>query len=264
MAIKFYRNFEKNNFANVLKKYKYQFTVGNIIAGKIVGFEKGLCKVDIGSNHTACLPLYEICLYKSFLSKEIFEKNQISEFVLLQYEPNKNISIISLKRLKSIIIWQRLKNLNQENLICFGQLQKSIKQGKFVMIQGLKSFVENSNLPKYYRHNYQQFKFRLPFKIIELSQAKNKIFVSCKLAHFKNQTNFIKTNQSICGCITQIKSYGLFVNIYGLKGLLHISEISSDRISDLTKVFKKGQLINVKILYINFNQGRIALSLKFS
>jgi len=264
MAIKFYRNFEKNNFANVLKKYKYQFTLGNIIAGKIVGFEKGLCKVDIGSNYTACLPLYEVCLYKSFLLKEIFEKNQISEFLLLQYEPNKNICIISLKRLKSIIIWQRLKNLNQENLICFGQLQKSIKQGKFVMIQGLKSFVENSNLPKYYRHNYQQFKFKLPFKIIELSEVKNKIFLSCKLAHYKNQTNFIKTNQSICGCITQIKSYGLFVNIYGLKGLLHISEISSDRIPDLTKVFKKGQLINVKILYINFNQGRIALSLKFS
>ena len=78
MAIKFYRNFEKNNFANVLKKYKYQFTLGNIIAGKIVGFEKGLCKVDIGSNYTACLPLYEICLYKSFLSKEIFEKNHAS------------------------------------------------------------------------------------------------------------------------------------------------------------------------------------------
>lgn len=264
MSIKFSRNFEKNNFATLLKKYKYEFTVGDIIAGKIVGFEKVLCKVDIGEKYAACLPLYEVCIYQSFFLKEIFDKNQIYEFLLWQYEPNRNISIISLKKLKSIIIWQRLKNLNQENLICFGLLQKSIKQGKFVIIQGLRSFVENSNLPKYYRHNQQQFRLRLPFKIIELNETKNKIFVSCKLGHFKNQTDFIRTNQSICGCITQIKSYGLFVNIYGLKGLLHISEISSNRIPDLTKVFKKGQLINVKILYINFNQGRIALSLKFS
>lgn len=264
MAIKFPQNFEKENFASVLKKYNYQFTVGNIIAGKIVGFEKGLCKVDIGAKYTACLPLYEVCSYQSFLPKEIFDKNQISEFLLLQYERNKNIIIISLIKLKSIIIWQRLKNLNQENLICFGQLQKSIKQGKFLIVQGLKAFVENSNLPKYYRHTNQQFRLILPFKFIELSETKNQIFVSCKLGYFKTQTTFLKTNQSICGCITKIKSYGLFVNIYGLKGLLHISEISSNRIADLTKVFKKGQLINVKILYINFNQGRIALSLKFS
>jgi small subunit ribosomal protein S1 len=262
MAIKFCLDFEKNNFVKVLRKYNYSFNIGDIFAGTIIGFEKSLCIVDIGSKIVAILPLTEISCFQSFFVDEIFKINDISEFLLLEYKIDRKIVIISLKKLKSIVIWQRLKTLIKENLIVCGQLEKSTRSGKIVRVEGLKAFIANSHLPKYYRRKKLR-QLSLPLKFIELSERKNTIFLSCKLAHFKNQSKFLKIYQSVSGCITQIKPYGLFININGLKGLLHISEISSQRITDLTKMFRKGQLINVTILYINLERGRLSLSLKF-
>lgn len=261
MSIKFCLNFEKNDFVKILKKYNYKFSIGDIFAGKIIGFEKSICVIDIGSNFISILPISEIFLFQSFSVREIFKIKEISEFLLLQYDLKKNIVVISLKKLKSKIIWQRLKIIAKENLIISGLLEKSTKQGKVVRIQGLKGFVTNLHLPKYYRRK-KLCELNLPFKFLLLSENKNNIFVSCKLAHFKNQSKFMKTQQNFYGCIIQIKPYGLFVNVNGLKGLLHISEISSKKINDITKLFKRGQLINISILYINLTRGRISLSLK--
>lgn len=261
MSIKFSLRFEKNNFGNLLKKYNYQFTVGDIIAGTIISIEKNSALVDIGASILSYLPNNEVSPFISFLTKDIIDINETSEFVLLLYRQQQ--IVVSLKKIKSILTWQRLKELAKENLIVYGQLEKSTKQGKVVSLHGLKAFIYNYHLPKYYRRK-QLVKLQLPLKLMELSESKNKIILSSKLAYFKNQSNFLKVQQSIVGCITDIKSYGLFVNIIGLKGLLHISEISSNRISNIQELFKKGDLIVVTILYVNLDKGRISLSTKIS
>jgi small subunit ribosomal protein S1 len=259
MSIKFSLLFEKNNFGTLLKKYNYNFTAGDIIAGTIISIEKNSALVDIGANTLSYLPNSEVSIFGSFFTKDIINVKETNEFVLILYQQQQ--IVISLKKLKSILSWQRLKELAKENVIISGQLEKSTRQGKLVMIHGLKAFIYNYHLPKYYRRK-QLIKLQLPLKLIELSETKNKIILSSKLAYFKNQSNFLKVQQSIVGCITDIKSYGLFVNIMGLKGLLHISEISSTRISNLQELFKKGDLISVTILYVNLNKGRISLSSK--
>lgn len=261
MSINFTSNFENSFFELLFKKYNYQFSKGDIIAGKVISFEKFGTLIDIGAKVLAYLPSSEISSFQAFLTKQLLNRGELLEFVLSDYRPNKKTLIISLKQLKSIITWQRLKELIREDLILSGQVKKSTKQGKLIILNGLKGFVLNSHLPKYYRRK-QLTKLHLPLKFLELSEGKNKILLSCKLAHFKNQTNFLKPQQVIMGCITDIKSYGLFVNIYGLKGLLHISEISSQRIDNLSKRFQKGQLIQVTVLYINLNRGRISLTAK--
>lgn len=263
MIIKFSVNLETNMFVKLFKKYNYEITVGNIFSGKLLAFEKSLCLVDIGAIILSILPIREIFVFQSFLVNEIFNNNTINEFVLIKYSLNKNIAILSLKRLKSMRMWKRLKILIKENLTVSGHLEKSTKHGKIVRLNEFKTFIENSQLPRYYRRKKLR-KFNVPLKFLRLNQTKNRIFVSCKLAHFNNQTRLLKIGQSIYGCVTQIKPYGLFINIHGLKGLLHISEISTKRIDNLNTIFKKGQLIIVKIIFININRGRISLSLKFS
>jgi small subunit ribosomal protein S1 len=261
MSIKFSLTFEKNPFVKLLQKYNYKFKAGDILAGKVISFEKKATLIDIGANTLAYLPISEISFFESFLTKDIFQSSDLSEFLLFSYNETERKFIVSISKLKSILTWKRLKQLANENFIFSSKVEKSTKQGKIVNIQGFKAFVTNSHLPKYYRRKYLK-KLNLPLKFLELSETKNEILFTCKLAYFKNQSNFLKVQQSILGTITTIQPYGLFVNIYGLKGLLHISEISEKRINDLNKVFKKGQLINVRILYINFNTGRISLSVK--
>jgi small subunit ribosomal protein S1 len=263
MSINFSLNFEKNKFFKVLKKYDYKITIGDILAGKIISFEKAGYFIEIGIKILAYLPISELFYFQYYSQKEILKFSDIYEFIILTQDVEDNLIIVSINKLKSKIIWQRLKEISRENLITFGHLQKSTKHGKIVNLQGFNSFIFNSDLPKYYRRK-QLHKLILPLNFIEIKDNENKIFLSCKLAYFKNQIKFLKVQQSFCGCITQIKSYGLFINIYGLKSFLHISEISSERIKNLTILFKKGQIIVVTILYINTNQGKISLSAKIS
>jgi small subunit ribosomal protein S1 len=257
MIIKFSLSLKENNFGNILKKYNYKFNLGDIFAGEIISFEKSLCLVDIGANILSSLPMSEIFSFQSYNNNEIFSINDIYEFLLIQYNLEKKIVIVSIKKLKSLIMWQRLKIFARENLIVLGQIKKSFKKGKIIKLLGLKGFLPNSHLPKYYRYKSSN----LPLKFLQLNKSTNKIFFSSKLVYFTNQIKYLKIKQTICGCVLKIKSYGLFINIYGLKGLLHISQISSQRIDDLTKLFKKGQIINVRVLYINLNRSRISLSL---
>jgi small subunit ribosomal protein S1 len=261
MSINFKSDFE-NNFFNILfKKYNYEFSSGDIISGKFISLEKFGALVDIGAKKLSYLPISEVSPFYAFSSKNLFNRNDFLEFILTKYDTQKNIILISLKKFKSILNWQIFKELIRDDIIISGQVRKSSKQGKLVFINGLKGFIFNSHLPKYYRRK-QLNKLNLPLKFLELAEGKNKILLSCKLAHFKNQTNFLKPQQILIGCVIEVKPYGLFVNIYGAKGLLHISEISSKRINNLSNLFKKGQLITVTVLYINLNKGRISLTAK--
>lgn len=263
MYIKFSLNFENNYFFRILKKYNYQFADGDILAGKIISFEKYGFILDIGTKILAYLPKSELFFEKKiFSSEEIFQYGETCEFLLYHYDDKKKIAITSIVELKIISIWQRINEMSKENIIAMGKHKKATKHGKIINIQGLRGFIFNSELPKYYRRK-QLSKFVLPLIFIKINYQKNYLFFSCKLTFFKNQIGLIKTQKSFTGCITQIKSYGLFINIYGIKGFLHISEVSSKRIKNLIELFKIGDLIFVTPLSINKNLGRISLSKKF-
>ena len=141
MSINFTSNFENSFFELLFKKYNYQFSKGDIIAGKVISFEKFGTLIDIGAKVLAYLPSSEISSFQAFLTKQLLNRGELLEFVLTDYRPNKKTLIISLKQLKSIITWQRLKELIREDLILSGQVKKSTKQGKLIILNGLKGFV---------------------------------------------------------------------------------------------------------------------------
>ena len=262
MYIKFSLNFEKNYFFKILKKYNYQFPNGDILAGKIISFEKYGFVLDIGTKILAYLPKSELFFEKNILySKEIFKYGETCEFVLYNYDYKKKIALTSIIELKILAFWQRINEVSKENIITIAKHKKATKHGKIVNIQGFRGFIFNSELPKYYRRKHLT-KFILPLIFIKLNYQKNYLFFSCKLSFFKNQIDLIKVKKSFTGCVTQVKSYGLFINIYGIKGFLHISEVSSKRIKNLKLLFNPGDLIFVTVLSINKNLGRISLSRK--
>lgn len=262
MYIKFSLNFEENYFFKILKKYNYQFTNDDILAGKIISFEKYGFVLDIGTKILAYLPKSELFFEKNiFYSKEIFKYGENFELLLYYYDYKKKIVLTSISELKTIALWQRIHEISKEKIITRAKHKKATKHGKIINIQGLRGFVFNSELPKYYRRK-QLNKLILPLIFLKLNYQKNFLFFSCKLTFFKNQIGRLKIQKSFNGCVTQVKSYGLFINIYGIKGFLHISEISSKRIKNLPLLFKTGDLILVTVLFINKNLGRISLSKK--
>lgn len=250
----------KNKIGDILLKYNYQIKIGDILAGKIIGIERKEILVDLGFRRTAYLSNNEITINLN----QTLVIPKFNEFVIIYHNFQTNLTIISLRRLHVLRLWERFKQISYNNIIFFTELQKEpIWGGKVVKFDELKSFIPNFHLPKFYRRKQSKNQL-LPIKILEVKNWKHTIISSARLAFFKKYSPSLHIGLIQKGYIIGIKPFGLFLNIYGFRSLLHISEISNKKIKNLSHLYKKGDQITVKIIYINNSKGKIAVSLKKS
>ena len=246
-----------NKIAKILIKYKYQIKIGDILAGKIIGIERKEILVDLGFKQTAFLPNNEISInlnQKYFLPK-------YNEFMIIHHNFQTDLTIISLRNVYLLRLWERFKQLDYNNLIPFTKPQKYIRGGKLVKFDELKSFIPNFHLPKYYRRKQTKNQL-IPIKILVIKNRKHMIIGSSRLAFFKKYSSSLHIGLIQKCYITKIKPFGIFLNIYGFRSLLHISEISDKKIKNIQDLYKKGDKITVKIIYINSSKAKVAVSKK--
>ncbi|CAM9097423.1 unnamed protein product [Discosporangium mesarthrocarpum] len=253
--------FEFNRFAKILSKYNYQVKLFDILAGVIIGLESNYALVDIGLQNVAFLPLEEISIQKIDQPNQILTTNFIGEFLIISINKKTNDIIVSLNQVHYLRLWERLKQMDFRNSIIYGIIEKSIHNGKIINFNGLKFFSVNSHIPKYYRRmNFQNV--LLPFKFIEVKDNIHVVHVNSRLAFLKKLSQFLKVNQIYYGCITSIRSFGIFLNIYGIQCLLHISEISNKKITNIKDFYKLGDKIKVKLIYKDVEYSKITVSIK--
>jgi small subunit ribosomal protein S1 len=248
--------FGSNKIANLLSKYNYQVKTGDILAGTIIGVERKQTVINLGLKYAAFLPNNEIF---NTNKANILRINEIGEFLILSYDQSTDNTFVSIRKLIYLRLWERFKQLDFKNLIVFTTIKKQIRGGKIVDFDGLKIFIPNSHLPKYYRRKFTINNI-LAIKILEVKDKRYEIIGSPRLAILKKQSMSLHVGLIQVGCVLSVKPFGIFLNIYGIKCLLHISEIFNKKIENLEKLFKKGDRIKVKIIYVNSSQGKIAVS----
>jgi small subunit ribosomal protein S1 len=253
--------FGVNKIARVLLKYNYKVKKADILAGSIIGIERRNTLINVGLNQVGFLPHEEILFQTKSNPTKILKPNEFGEFVILDYESNTNKTIVSLRRLHYLRLWERFKQIDFKNMILFTKPENNIWGGKLVNFDGLKIFIPNFHLPKYYRRK-NAIDNILPMKILEVKDKNYQLIGSSKLAILKKQSPSVHVGLIQEGYVLCVKPFGIFLNIYGLKCLLHISEISNKKIENLNAIYKKGDRILVKIIYINSSQGKIAVSAK--
>lgn len=251
--------FGANKIAFVLLKYNYQVKTGDILAGTVVGIERTQILINLGLKQVAFLPKDEISINSILTPGERLAINEIGEFVILSYSSPTKKTIVSLRRLHYLRLWERFKQIDFKNMIIFTLVENYIRGGKIVVFDGLKVFVPNSHLPKYFRRKNTIEKF-LAIKILEVKDKKHRIIGSSRLAFLKKQSPSLQIGLVQVGCVLAVKPFGIFLNIYGIKCLLHISEIANKKVDNIFDLYKKGDQITVKVIYVNSSQGKIAVS----
>lgn len=254
-------NFEFNKFALLLSKYNYKVKPYDILAGVIIGLEANHALVDLGLRNVTFLPLREIYKESPNFPNEFLEINFVGEFFILPFNNTTNEVIISLKEIHSTYLWQRIKQMNFKNITFYAKISSPLKFGKIIDFEDLNFYSLNLNIPKYFRRKRRKNLF-VPFKFLEIKDFIHIVQVSSKLALFSKSAELININCDYLGTIFSIKNFGIFINILGLQCLLHISEISRQRILNLKNLYKLGSQIKVKILYKNVEQGKISLTVK--
>nr|YP_010032372.1 ribosomal protein S1 [Schizocladia ischiensis]QOW07579.1 ribosomal protein S1 [Schizocladia ischiensis] len=253
--------FEFNKFAKLLAKYNYKVKKYDILAGIVIGLEENYALVDLGLTRVALLPRTEIFIKPTLKFTQVININFTGEFMILNINPLNNQIVVSMNKVHILRRWERIKQMDFLNMIIYGRLKESLPKGRIIAFEGLKLFAPNSHIPKYYRRKKQKDIF-LPMKFLELKESIHTVSISLKLAFLRKQHSVFKTGSIYIGCITSITYFGIFLNIFGVKCLLHISELSNRKISKIDLFFSIGDELRVKIIYKNVEEGRIAASIK--
>nr|WRW10720.1 30S ribosomal protein S1 [Ascoseira mirabilis] len=251
-----------NKFGLILSKYGYKVKKNDILAGVIVGIEPNYVLVDLGLKQICFLPLKELSINDISDPRDLLMINFIGEFLILNIIKNPRKIILSIKRVKSVYLWNRLRQLDFKNMTIYAKLEKFLPRGKKAIFNGLAFFVLNSNLPKYYlrRDNKNLF---MPFQFLEIKDYFHIAHISSKIAIFKKVNKNLTLKSFYIGTVISISKFGIFVNILGIKCLLHISKISRKRknLADLNSSYKTGDQLSLQIIYKDIKRGRVAVAL---
>nr|YP_009297845.1 ribosomal protein S1 [Kumanoa americana]AOM67579.1 ribosomal protein S1 [Kumanoa americana] len=250
-------SFTHKNFARILTKYNYDIKEGDIIAGTIFSKEKKGYLVDIGNPTVAFLPLEEVSF--SFSKIKNIETNLTQEFFIFAYSIHTKTIIVSIKRLVYIRSWERIKQLYKENTIIYTRIIGQNKGGLLIELENIQGFIPKSHLCYMINRN-NVTNLDIPCKFLIANEQSNQLVLSNRAAILEYYISNLKIGTIFNSTIIAIKPYGIFVNIYNIPALLHISEAAIPNINDLTNQFFLGQTINVKIIHVDTKQGRLSVS----
>nr|QUE29648.1 ribosomal protein S1 [Erythrotrichia foliiformis] len=254
-------NLTNNQLNQMFQEYNYSLNEGDVVAGSIFSKEKYGLIINIGGNNCGYLPKNETIRWNNYRSKNII--NQKREFCIIKVTSDGRV-IVSIKRLQNIQSWERIKQLYSEDITVLGKINKQNKGGILVDIEGIPGFVPNSHSKGSKEiEGIIKNKNILPLKFLEINEKSGYLLLSYKRVILQMYNTNFNVGKIVKGTVTNIKPYGVFVNIGNASGLLHISEISDKHIDNLEEIFQIGSEIIVSIIHLDTKQGRISLSTKF-
>lgn len=254
-------SFSMDDFAKALDKYDYQFNKGDKIKGKVFQYAPEGAYVDIGAKAAAFLPLREVSLQEEVDLAELLPMQEELEFLIISDQNEDGQLTISRRQLEIRLAWDKIEELAEAKHSVQIHITGINKGGVTGDCAGLKGFIPRSHLIE--RNNLESLIGEtLTANFLEVNQKTNKLILSQRqMAQAAAITQFTK-GELVEGRVSKIQPYGVFVDLNGLTGLLHITQVSGTHVDALTTVFKYGQQIKVLITDIDPEKNRISLSTK--
>ncbi len=252
-------SFSMDDFAKALEQHDYQFQKGQVVRGKVFQYESDGAYVDIGGKSSAFLPLTEAALKPISDLSEVLPLQEEQEFLIIRDQDAEGQVTLSRRQLEIKFIWERLAQMQESEQSVQVQVSGVNKGGVTVDVQGLRGFIPRSHLVE--RDNLEALKGQtLSASFLEVDQNNKKLVLSNRLATRSASFSQLEPNQLVEGKVTGIKPFGVFVDLEGVSGLLHIKQVSQNYIESLPTLFQLGQLIKAVIIDLDEGKGRISLS----
>ncbi|MBC6422562.1 MAG: S1 RNA-binding domain-containing protein [Hormoscilla sp. SP12CHS1] len=253
--------FTHADFAALLDKYDYHFSPGDIVAGTVFSLEPRGALIDIGAKTAAYIPIQEMSINRIEAAQEVLQSNEIREFFILTDENEDGQLTLSIRRIEYMRAWERVRQLQTEDATVRAQVFATNRGGALVRIEGLRGFIPGSHIST--RTNKDDLMGEeLPLKFLEVDEERNRLVLSHRRALVERKMNRLEVTEVVIGTVRGLKPYGAFIDIGGVSGLLHISEISHDHIDTPHSVFNVNDEIKVMIIDLDAERGRISLSTK--
>ncbi|MEB6547671.1 30S ribosomal protein S1 [Heyndrickxia sporothermodurans] len=244
------------------------FSENDKVKGTVTKVEEKQVLVAIeGSKIDGIIPISELSSLHIEKASDVVSVGDVLDLVVIKVE--EEALVVSKRKVDAELAWDELKQRFENNIV-FDAVVSDVVKGGLVVDLGIRGFVPASLVEDYYVEDFEDYKGKtLSFKIVELDREKNRIILSHravveseKLEKKKQALKQIQAGQTLEGVVQRITDFGAFVDIGGVDGLVHISQLSHEHVDKPSDVIEEGQTVKVKVLSVDHDNERISLSIK--
>jgi small subunit ribosomal protein S1 len=245
------------------------FDEGDVVNGKVVRIDKDEVLVDIGYKAEGVIPSNELSIRKSVNPAEEVELGEEVDALVLTKEDTEGRLILSKKRARFEKAWRRIEVAADSGEPVEGSVIEVVKGG-LILDLGVRGFLPASLVDIRRVHNLDEFMGQtLECKVIELNRSRNNVVLSRRAVLEEERKEVreqilgkLEPGQVVEGKISNIVDFGAFVDLDGIDGLIHISELSWSHVNHPSEVVAIGDTVRIKVLDIDRDRQRISLGLK--
>ena len=245
------------------------FKDGDIVDGEVVKIDRDEVLVDIGYKSEGVIPAKELSIRHDVNPNEVVKVGEHIEALVLQKEDKEGRLILSKKRAQYERAWGRIEEVMQSGGTIKGPVIEVVKGGLILDI-GLRVFLPASLVDlRRVRDLHPFVGTELEAKIIELDRNRNNVVLSRRAFLEESQSEgrkkfleSLKKGERRKGTVSSIVNFGAFVDLGGVDGLVHVSELSWKHVDHPSEVVQVGQEVEVEVLDVDLERERVSLSLK--
>lgn len=242
---------------------------GEVVDGVVVHIDREGVLVDVGTKSEGHVKPNELSRDPSANPEDVVSVGERIRVYVVQADSAEGGPILSKKRADFENAWDRVEKAHREKDTLKAMVSDRVKGGLVVDL-GIRGFVPASHVGSGRLKNLDKFIGQsMTFRVIEVDRERRKVVLSNRMAAEEEQEKLRKDTMASLtegqirdGVVRRITDYGAFVDLGGVDGLLHVSEMSWTRINHPSEAVKVGQKIQVMVLKLNLEQGRVSLGLR--
>lgn len=235
-----------------------------VVEGKVIALDKRQAIVDIGYKSDGVIPISD------FRYNPDLKVGDTVEVYIESLEDKKGQLLLSHKKARALKAWERVNQALENKEVIQGYIKSRTKGGMIVDVFGIEAFLPGSQIDVKPIRDYDVFVGKtMEFQVVKINQEYRNVIVSHKAlieaeleAQKKEIISKLQKGQVLEGIVKNITSYGVFIDLGGVDGLIHITDLSWGRVNDPHDIVEIGQKLNVVILDFDDEKKRIALGLK--
>ena len=260
----------EESFADMLEKSIKTLNTGDKVTGVVTGITATEVNVDLGTKHAGYIPLSELSDDPSVKTEDIVKVGDEIETYVMRVNDVEGVATLSKKRLDSVKNWDTIEAAVEEKTILEGTVTEVNKGGIVVNVKGIRVFVPASQTGKPRGADLSEMvKEQVKLRITEVNRSRRRVVGSIRSVLAEERAAKaaevwanIEEGKHYEGTVKSLTSYGAFVDIGGVDGMVHVSELSWSRIKNPAEVVSVGDKVNVYVISFDAEKKKISLGMK--
>ncbi len=260
----------EESFAELLEKSIKTLNTGEKVTGVVTGITPTEIYVDLGTKHAGYIPVSELTDDPTVKVEDLVKVGDEIETYVMRVNDQEGVVTLSKKRLDTVKSWDDVEQAKEERTAVEGVVTEENKGGVVVSVKGVRVFVPASQtgLPREAPMS-DLLKQKVRLRITEINRARRRVVGSIRAVAAEERAakaaevwENIEDGKRYTGTVKSLTSYGAFVDIGGVDGMVHISELSWSRIKHPSEVVKVGDAVEVYVISADKEKKKISLGMK--